>query len=109
MILGRNGVIWVTRALPDDWKLQEEEAYSATPLAETLQKLNERHAATPLLVSDRLKVARVYNCVKLLASLNLQLDPSIISSVYEKSIELSIEPFNIFYAENLIKFASEDQ
>ena len=102
VIIGKNGMIWITRALPDDWRSQEEDILGATPLAETLQKLRERHARTPLLVSERVKVARVYNSVKLLANLKAQLDPSVISSIYDKSIELSIQPAAMLHAENLI-------
>lgn len=105
MILGRNGMIWITRALPEDWKAQEEDMHGVAPLAETLQKLTQRHARTPLLVSDRVKVARTYNCIKLLASLKVQLDPSVISSMYEHSIELSISPSEMLYAENIHKLA----
>lgn len=105
VILGRNGMVWITRALPEDWKAQEEDMHGVSPLAKTLQRLNQRHIQTPLLVSDRQKVARMHNTIKLLASLNVQLDPSVISSVYERSIELALPPPSMFYAENIEKLS----
>ena len=80
--------------------------HGVAPLAKTLQRLNQRHAQTPLLVSERQKVARVHNSIKILAGLNVQLDPSIISTVYEQSIELDISPPAMFYAENTAKIAA---
>jgi exosome complex component RRP4 len=46
IILGRNGYIWITRSIPVEWTNQEENLDNVTPLAETLQRLKERHART---------------------------------------------------------------
>lgn len=59
VILGRNGYIWITRCIPDEWKSQDPEHdevlisfkdidifHQSAPLAETLQRLKIRHATT---------------------------------------------------------------
>jgi exosome complex component RRP4 len=100
IILGRNGMIWITRSLPEEWKAQEVESHGVAPLAETLQHLSQRHARTPLLDTERLKVARVCNSIKVLCKHNVQLDVSSISGVYEKSVELNLSCQEMFLFEH---------
>jgi len=91
VIIGRNGHIWITRTTPDEWKAHED-ADDLVPLAETLQALRLRHANTPLLPDERLKVARVRNSLLLLAAHDVLVSPESLLAVYQKSIELGLEP-----------------
>ena len=55
-------MIWVSRTIPEVWKEEEEEltkvSHDQVPLAETLHRLRQRHANTPLTRDERLDVAR---------------------------------------------------
>lgn len=93
VIIGRNGHIWITRTAPDEWKARDtEDVDDLVPLAETLQALRQRHASTPLLTDERLRVARVRNCLLLLSSNDSLVTPDSLLSVYQKSLELGLEP-----------------
>ena len=49
IIMGKNGMIWITRTVPVAWKEAEEDRTNvsdeAVPLAETLQRLKQKHAS----------------------------------------------------------------
>lgn len=110
VILGRNGMIWVTRSIPDEWKALEEDSHGVAPLAETLQNLSKRHASTPLLDTERLKVARVCNAIKILAKNNIEVDTSSINGVYEASLELKLScnaMFSIDFQKKLLEMDGE--
>ena len=92
VIIGRNGHIWITRTAPDEWKAREGDADDLVPLAETLQALRQRHANTPLLPDERLKLARVRNCLLLLAAHDVVVSPDSLLAVYQKSVDLGLEP-----------------
>ena len=95
VIIGRNGHIWITRSIPDEWRAQEEGLDDLVPLAETLQSLRLRHAQTPLLSDERLRVARVHNAILLLSNANIPISPESITAVYQKSIDLGFHPKDI--------------
>jgi len=93
VILGRNGFVWITRSIPDEWRAQEEgHDDELVPLAETLQNLRQRHAQTPLLIDERLRVARVHNAVLLLSKASIIISPDSISTVYQRSVDMELQP-----------------
>lgn len=107
VLLGKNGFVWITRTIPKEWRAQEGGSDggggddSGAPLAETLQRLKLRHAETALLRDERLAVARVRNCVSALSRQSLTISPEAISSVYQRSLELEIEPKNMIDPESI--------
>jgi exosome complex component RRP4 len=113
VILGKNGYIWITRTIPEDWKAQEESKTNTSgstmsggaPLAETLQNLRLRHNRTPLLLDERLKVARVYNAIKILARNFLSISPDTIMKVFTKSIEMKLEPKDMIQNDHMTAIA----
>ena len=94
VILGKNGNIWITRSIPEEWKMYDQEDES-TPLAETLQRQKQRHAQTPLTVEERTKVSRLRNCILLLAHASIEISPDTLCAVYERSEEQSFTPTGI--------------
>lgn len=92
LILGKNGYIWITRTIPEEWKEEEGNVDDVTPLAETLQKLKTRHAKTNLTPDERLIAARIKNSITALSNYSLQISPDNIYNVYQKSIELELHP-----------------
>jgi exosome complex component RRP4 len=96
VILGRNGYIWITRSIPDEWKAQDEDADDMTPLAETLQRLKIRHAQTLMLLNEREKIARIRNAIDILASNPINggssgcIYPESILAIYRKSEQLEL-------------------
>eukprot|EP01035_Chromulina_nebulosa_P017688 gene17688-23278_t len=57
MLLGKNGFIWITRSMPEEWKTPGD-IDESTQLAESIQALKKRHAETPLLSEERLNISR---------------------------------------------------
>ena len=124
---GKNGYIWVTRTIPDAWRVAAENEVSncgdgqnkalgtgkldtgigGAPLAETLQSLKLRHARTPLLRDELLKVVRVCNCIQALSISNMVIAPETITSVYNKSIELNLQPKDILQG-NVISLVTSE-
>ena len=94
LILGRNGGLWVTRSIPEDWKVGEG-MDGIVPTAETLENLRTRHATTPLLVEQRSAVARVTNIVKMLAKYKVYIDPTTISTIFQASLDEGMLPKDI--------------
>lgn len=92
IIFGKNGFIWITRSIPDSWKHEAGNVDDITPLAETLQNLKIRHSKTPFTIEERLNAARLSNGIQLLASENIQISPESVYGLYQKSIELKMEP-----------------
>jgi len=93
LILGKNGLIWITRSTPGEWKSQQDgvDDFSA-PLVETLQRLRLRHATTPLLPNERMAVARVRNSIEVLSILRKSIDPDAIIAVYQHSLKINMKP-----------------
>lgn len=94
VILGKNGGIWITRSIPDDWKVYDQDD-ETTPLAETLQRQNQRHADTALTREDRLKVSRLRNSILLLAHASIEISPKAMCAVYDRSEEQGLAPKDI--------------
>ena len=109
VIIGKNGMIWVTRTIPVAWKDAEEErtkvSDEAVPLAETLQALKQRHASTPLTRDERLNVARIANIIKCLACLHRCITPEAISSMFQRSLDLNMAVQDLLDIENIQKLA----
>ena len=63
VIIGKNGMIWITRTIPVGWKDAEEErtkvSDEAVPLAETLQRLELFHQASRWIANNRIDVVIV--------------------------------------------------
>jgi exosome complex component RRP4 len=101
VILGKNGYIWITRSIPESWKHESDDMRDdITPLAETLQRLRVKHCETPLTAEERMKVVRTRNAI-LAISKGLEegdntniitVTPENIMTVYNKSIEMKMEP-----------------
>ena len=86
--LGLNGGIWIQRTVPSEWENairadQDERA----PLAETLQKLRQRHATTPVSRSMRESIARVRNSIDCLRLVHCQITPDSIETVARASLD----------------------
>lgn len=81
VLLGRNGLIWITRTIPSEWRAQEQDIDDATPLVETLQRLRQKHRETVLMRDERLLVARVRNAVVLLSRMMQAITPDSIAGV----------------------------
>ena len=102
VILGKNGYIWITRSIPESWKQESEDMRDdITPLAETLQRLRVKHCDTPLTVEERMKVVRTRNAILAISkgaeqaesSMNVvTVTPDTIMTVYNKSIEMKMQP-----------------
>ena len=116
VILGKNGHIWITRSIPESWKQESEDLRDdLAPLAETLQRLRVKHAETPLTLEERVKVVRTRNAIAAIgrsaelksqenSSSNsssssssgvsgaLTVSPETIMAVYQRSLELRMEP-----------------
>lgn len=101
VILGRNGYIWITRSVPEEWKSQDENQDDLTPLAETLQRLKQRHASTALLADERTKVSRVRNAIAGLCKMQLSISPDTISTVYRLSERLEMHPKAMLNPDNV--------
>ena len=91
LIFGKNGYIWITRTIPEEWKRQAGNVDDVTPLAETLQNLKIRHSKTPLTKEERIVSARLNNSIWLLARRGMQISPETVFAVFQKSNELKIE------------------
>jgi exosome complex component RRP4 len=92
IIFGKNGFIWITRTIPEEWKKQAGNVDDVTPLAETLQNLKQRHNKTPYTKEERLAVARLRNSIEILSDNGIQISPENVYSLYQQSIELKFEP-----------------
>ena len=102
VILGKNGSIWITRSIPESWKHETEDMVDdIAPLAETLQRIRVKHCETPLTPEERLKVVRVRNAILAISGAKdantgqpamLGISPDTIMSVYQKSLDLKLEP-----------------
>lgn len=103
IILGRNGGIWVSRTISDEWKLAAGGDTSSTglaPLAETLQLLRNRHRDTPLTREQRLVASRVNNSVNCVARMGAIVTPEAIGSVYQRSLDLALHPKDMLLEDN---------
>ena len=107
IIMGKNGMIWITRTVPVAWKEAEEDRTNvsdeAVPLAETLQRLKQKHASTPLTRDERLNVARVANVIKCLSTLHRTITPEAISAMFQRSLDLKLEVKDLLDTENIEK------
>eukprot|EP00957_Ditylum_brightwellii_P174092 13255725-Ditylum_brightwellii.AAC.2 len=108
VLLGMNGCIWIQRSLPNVTKSNEDEnAMSSTtqttattniddedpdrPLAETLQRLRQQHALTPVTIKEREVIARVRNSVESLKMVYCKVTPETIRTVYKMSVKEEIK------------------
>ena len=92
LLLGHNGYIWIARAPPDEWKADDALVDAAAPLAESLQRQRERHAATDTLPAERRAICRCRNAVAALGAAFLPIVPDSIVQVYRASERAGMEP-----------------
>ncbi len=105
IILGRNGLIWITRSIPESWKV-DLSLDDLAPTAEALQGLRTRHANTPFLNEERLAVARVYNIISILAKKHILIEPTAILKMYQASLDLQFQPKDLLNQEHAEKLIS---
>lgn len=102
VILGKNGFIWIARSISDEWKSQEgDEGSDLLPVAETLQRLRQRHAQTPVTMDERLRIARVRNAIYILSQVFIPISPHTISVVYQRSEEQGISVKDMLLLNNV--------
>lgn len=112
VLIGCNGGIWIQRAMPkvgdagvggvaaaataggggngngNSGAVDED---GAAPLAETLQRIRQRHAATPVLPDERQNIVRVRNSVECLRLVHCFITPDTIRTVYDESLKLGLK------------------
>eukprot|EP01039_Chlorochromonas_danica_P010833 gene10833-12043_t len=103
IILGKNGYLWITRTIPEEWKEAAGHEDDLTPLAETLQNIKVRHSQTPFTLEERMKAARLQNSIKALVWANVSITPDNIMAVYQKSIEEGMHPKDLLWEQNFGK------
>lgn len=97
LLIGTNGGIWIQRAVPKEWSralsasgVADEEGAAAAPLAETLQKIKQKHKSTPVLIDEREAIARVRNSVECLRMVYAYVTPQNILGVYKAGLNFKI-------------------
>jgi len=108
VLLGKNGMVWIQRTVPKSWSdsIAKSEEEIEAPLAETLQKLRQRHAETPVEHSMRERIARVKNSVEALALVYCAITKDNIVSVYEASIEHQVTVKDMLHPDVILKITS---
>lgn len=109
LILGRNGFIWISRCIPEEWKAQEEDPDDVTPLAETWMRLKARHAETPMLLDDVSKIARVRNSIDVLSRVQAQIYPATIIKLYRRSETLQMPIKDMLLPSNIMLLTEDLQ
>mmetsp|Transcript_48921 Transcript_48921/g.98432 ORF Transcript_48921/g.98432 Transcript_48921/m.98432 type:complete len:275 (+) Transcript_48921:79-903(+) len=84
LILGNNGLIWITRARP--------EILTADAEVETHEEGATQHATTATLPDERLRIARVRNALSALCSVSATITPESIMHIYRSSEKLGLPP-----------------
>ena len=93
--LGLNGGVWIQRKIPEEWSTQGTDRDSRVPLAETLQKLRQRHAITRVSARMRERIARVRNAIDCLRLVQCQISPESIETVVKASVNADIRVGNM--------------
>lgn len=96
VLIGCNGGIWIQRAMPKVGDVGDADAGGvaadgAAPLAETLQRIRQRHANTPVLPDERQSIVRVRNSVECLRLVHCFITPDTIRAVYDESLRLGLK------------------
>ena len=111
LLLGCNGYIWITRAIPKEWKDEEERGDNGgeesgaggAPMAETLQRIRVRHANTPIGPELKENIYRVRNAVEILRTCFRYINGETVRLVYDKSLELGLGINDMLTTENIVK------
>lgn len=109
VLLGKNGMVWISRSISEDWKAKEglgADVDDSAPLAETLQRLRQRHASTPLTLEQRRNITRVRNVVQCLSIVHRVVEPEAIIALYQRSLDLNLEPKELLYPDKIPKLFS---
>ena len=112
VLIGCNGGIWIQRAMPKvgdagaggvaasaaggggndgsaNGSAVDEDG--AAPLAETLQRIRQRHAKCAVLPDERQNIVRVRNSVECLRLVHCFITPDTIRTVYDESLKLCLK------------------
>lgn len=102
--LGLNGGIWIQRTVPSEWEnaIRAEQDERA-PLAETLQKLRQRHTTTRVSRSMRESIARVRNSIECLRLVLCQITPESIEIVAKASLDEGVRVADMILPEWVVK------
>jgi exosome complex component RRP4 len=103
IILGKNGYLWLSRTIPEAWQEEAGHVDELTPLAETLQNIKVRHAQTPFTIEERLKAARLCNCIKVLATAGSPVTPEHLMMVYQRSVDIGLQPKDLLSEDAVAK------
>jgi exosome complex component RRP4 len=110
LILGTNGSVWITRALPDEWSSEDTsgDLHSLTPRAEQLMQLRKLHAETPILREERERICRVRNAAAALRHCSALLTPEAIVAVYNRSLSAGMPVQDMIKSESIISLVHPD-
>ena len=103
VLLGLNGYVWLT-VMHGDSDSTRKEARMAT--ADEVERRRNAHNARRLSHSERSKISRVANAIRILRKANFTIDPVNIMKVYITSISQSIDVGSMVRKDNVSKILS---
>jgi len=124
VLIGCNGGIWIQRTMPkvgdaggagggegggggstagaNGGGCAAVDEDGAAPLAETLQRIRQRHAVTPVLPDERQNIVRVRNSVECLRLVHCFITPDTIRLVYDESLKLGLKVGEMMRPEHIL-------
>ena len=103
VLLGLNGYVWLT-LMQGDSDSTRKEARMAT--ADEVERRRKAHNARRLSHSERSKISRVANAIRILRKANFTIDPVNIMKVYITSISQSIDVGSMVRMDNVSNILS---
>lgn len=104
VLWGTNGNIWIQRKLnSSSTSNQNNDDDTTKDLADLQEQLRQEHANTPVLPDERQSIARLRNAIECLRLVHSLVTPEFAQEIYNKSIELSLRPYQILLADNVIR------
>lgn len=101
VLWGTNGNIWIQRSL------KRSGGDDAKDLAELQEQLRKEHAETPVLPEERIAIARLRNSIECLRLVHAMVTPEAAEEIYEKSMELGLNPSAMLQPDNVLRLVEK--
>jgi len=111
VLYGINGHIWIQRKLE---AVMPAHSALASPAVVDLnhtdlqEKYRKDHATTPVMMEERLAVARFGNAIECLRMVHAMIVPEHVEQIYQYSLAKQIKPFDMLHPDTVLQLTSRE-
>jgi exosome complex component RRP4 len=110
VLFGTNGNIWIQRKMSSLESAKKSSDDNSTErgsiMNEVQEKIRHEHATSPIMIEDRLAIARIRNSIECLRLVHAMITPESVEAVYKESEAQQIRPADMMHPDTVLRLTA---